>query len=265
MYSLAKISLKFIKYFFTALNGKGHGVHSPFVFDFIKYVLNDKIKYEAYDTIEGVRKKMIVDERLLTIQDFGAGSTVVKGNKRKVNSIAKSSLKPAKYGQLLFRIVQYYEGKNIVELGTSLGVTTAYLAASTKSNTVTTFEGADEVAAVALQNFNNLQFNNIEIIKGNFDDTLPKFLQSSSKIDLAFVDGNHRKQPTLQYFEMLLEKATNNSILVFDDIHWSKEMEEAWEIICRHPSVTLTIDLFFIGLVFFRKEQKKVQHCVIRF
>lgn len=265
MYSLVKLASKFIKYFVTASNGKGHGMHSPFVFDFIKNVLNDKRQFYAYSSIEDIRKQLITDDTVLTIEDFGAGSTVVKGSQRKVSSIARSSLKPAKFGQLLFRIVNFYHPGTIVELGTSLGVTTAYLAAPDRNNQVITFEGAQQVADVAQRNFDGLGYENIMIVRGNFDDTLHVALNQIPSIQLAFVDGNHRKEPTLRYFEQLLPKASENSIFIFDDIHWSKDMEEAWEIIRAHPSVTLTIDLFFIGLVFFRKEQKKVQHFSIRF
>lgn len=265
MYSLIKLASKYIQYFITASNGRGHGVHSPFVFDFIKNVLNDRRHFYAYDHIEDIRRKMITDETVLTIEDFGAGSTAVKGNQRKVSSIARSSLKPAKFGQLLFRIVHYYGLSTIVELGTSLGVTTGYLASPNTKNAVATFEGAAQVAAVAQQNFVALGLGNIQIVRGNFDDTLQPALCNMPAIDLAFVDGNHRKEPTLRYFEQLLPKANENSIFIFDDIHWSKDMEQGWDQIKKHPSVTLTIDLFFIGLVFFRKEQKKVQHFSVRF
>ncbi|MCY7422425.1 MAG: class I SAM-dependent methyltransferase [Chitinophagaceae bacterium] len=265
MYSLVKIASKYIRYFLFASNGKGHGVHSPFVFDFIKNVLNDKRQFYAYESVEGVRKQMITNDTVVTITDYGAGSTVSKSNERKVNSIARASLKPAKYGQLLFRIANYYKSKTIVELGTSLGVTTAYLASANPSGKVLTFEGADEVSNIASQNFEHLGLNNIEVIEGNFDNTLIGALQKLSSVDLAFVDGNHRKEPTLNYFYQLLEKANESSIFIFDDIHWSKTMEEAWDEIRHHASVTLSIDLFFIGLVFFRPEQKKQQHFTVRF
>ena len=172
MYSLVKITLKYLRYFFTSSNGRGHGVHSPFVFDFIKNVLNDKRYFYAYQYAEEVRKKMLIDERELTIQDFGAGSSQVKGNKRKVSSITRSSLKPAKYGQLLFRMVNYYQPASVIELGTSLGVTTAYLALANTNVMVNTMEGATEVADIALENFKGLALNNINLVKGNFDETL---------------------------------------------------------------------------------------------
>ena len=126
-------------------------------------------------------------------------------------------------------------------------------------------EGSLEVAAIAKRNFEALQLNNISVIEGNFDDTLPGLLSKINTADFVFVDGNHRKEPTVNYFEQLLAHSTNNTILIFDDIHWSSEMEEAWDYIKQHTAVTLTIDLFFIGIVFLRSEQKEKQHFNIRF
>jgi predicted O-methyltransferase YrrM len=265
MYSVLQLAQRFTKYFLTASNGKGHGIHSPFVFNFVESVLNDKAQYEPYNKIEQLRNHLLQDQQVLTIEDFGAGSTVSKSNKRKVAEIAKSSLKPTKFGQLLFRMVQHHKPTIIIELGTSLGVTTCYLASGDKNATVYTMEGAPQVAEVANKNFEQLSLENIQLIQGNFDETLSRQLNNLSTVDLAFVDGNHRKQPTLNYFYQLLKKANENSILVFDDIHWSKEMEEAWKEIQSDPNVTLTIDLFFVGIVFFRKEQKVQQHFTIRF
>ncbi|WP_018613272.1 O-methyltransferase [Segetibacter koreensis] len=259
------VGFRFFKYYITALNGKGHGVHSPFVFEFITKVMNDNRHFYAYNSVEQVRQSVLKNNKVLSITDFGAGSTVTKSNKRKVSDIARSALKPKKFSQLMFRIVNYYSANTIVELGTSLGITTGYLALGNLLGTVYTFEGASEVAAIAKDNFSQLALNNIDVIEGNFDETLQPQLNKINKIDFAFVDGNHRKEPTIRYFEQLLQKSTESSVFIFDDIHWSKGMEEAWEYIKQHSSVTLTIDLFFIGIVFFRKEQKVPQHFVIRF
>ncbi len=162
-------------------------------------------------------------------------------------------------------MVNHYQPKFILELGTSLGITSSYMASAQPNAKVTTMEGAKAVAAVAQKNFNALGLQNINIVQGNFDNTLPGVLKKTNVVDLAFVDGNHRREPTLQYFEQLLQKSNDNTILVFDDIHWSAEMEQAWASIQAHPRVTLTIDLFFIGLVFFRAEQKVKQHFTVRF
>ncbi len=249
----------------TASNSKGHGVHSPFVFEFIKFVLNDKTKYDCYSTIEKQRQTLLKDTTVIEVEDFGAGSTVIKTKQRVVKDIAASSLKPKKYSQLLFRMIQFYNKKNVVELGTSFGITTSYIASAKNNPIVTSMEGSQSIAQIAQQNFEALQIKNIEIIEGDFGKTLSVFLAESTNIDLAFLDGNHRKIPTLRYFEQILIKSTQETIFVFDDIHWSKEMEEAWEEIKTHEAVTLTIDLFFIGIVFLKKDFKVKQHFSVRF
>lgn len=239
-------------------------MHSPFVFEFIKNVLNDTKEYECYKPIEKVRKNLLVNNQVIEVEDFGAGLTVIKTKSRIVKSIAASSLKPKKYSQLLFRIVQYYKKANVLELGTSFGTTTAYLA-SGNSVVVTTMEGSQNIAAIAKNNFSQLGLNNIEIIEGDFNKTLPVFLSTNKNLDFIFLDGNHRKVPTLKYFEEILLKTNEQTIFVFDDIHWSKEMEEAWELVKHHHQVTLTIDLFFIGIALLGKNFKEKQHFAIRF
>jgi len=261
-YQLAK---KYLRYYITASNGTGHGMHSPFVFEFITKVLNDSRTYYCYTTIEQLRARLKQDNTTLTIEDFGAGSRVASHHQRTVASIAASALKPKKFSQLFFRIVDHYQPQTIIELGTSLGITASYMASAKPAAQVITMEGAAEVAAIAKRNFASLGLTNIKVTEGNFDNTLPGVLQKLKQVDLAFVDGNHRKQPTLQYFKQLLAKSHEGSILVFDDIHWSAEMEEAWAEIQQHPQVTLTVDLFFIGLVFFRTGQKVKQHFTVRF
>ncbi|WP_153800281.1 O-methyltransferase [Foetidibacter luteolus] len=265
MYSKLQLLKKFIQYRVAASNGKGHGVHSPFVYEFIRHVLNDDRTYYCYQQIEQLREKLKQDDRVLTIEDFGAGSRVNPHYERSVSSIAKSALKQKKFSQLLFRMINYYRPQTTLELGTSLGITTAYLAAADTGAKVITMEGAQAVADVARKNFQSLNLHNISLVQGNFDDTLPPLLQQLPVIDFAFIDGNHRKDPTVNYYHKLLPKTNANSILIFDDIHWSEEMEAAWEYIKNQEAVTLSIDLFFIGIVFFRKESKVKQHFTIKY
>ena len=265
MYSSFELAFKYLNYWLTSSNGKGHGVHSPFVFDFIKNVLNDEREFDCFQTIEALRASLKSDDTEINVPDFGAGSRKNLDNKRKISAIANSSLKPKKYSQLLFRIIHQYKPKTILELGTSLGITTSYLSFANPASSIITMEGAPEVANVARNNFSRLALSNIKVIEGNFDDNLPAVINQLTTIDFAFIDGNHRKQPTINYFNQLAKISTESTILIFDDIHWSKDMEAAWNEIKQHPSVTLTIDLFFIGLVFFRKEQKVKEHFSIRF
>lgn len=265
MYSSLQLAKKYLRYWFSASNGKGHGVHSPFVFDFITQVLNDKRQFDCFRFIESTREDLKMNHAEINVPDFGAGSRMQLKTKRKISDIARSSLKPRKYSQLIFRMVHYYKPQTILELGTSLGITTSYLSFANPEARIITMEGAPEVAAVANKNFKKLNLSNIQIVVGNFDDTLPSAISSLSSAGFTFIDGNHRKQPTLNYFNRLIPKSSSSTILIFDDIHWSIEMEEAWEEIKQHPSVTLTIDLFFIGLVFFRPEHKIKEHFTIRY
>jgi predicted O-methyltransferase YrrM len=265
MYSSVQLARKFIHYYLHADNGKGHGMHSPFVFQFILHVLNNRSNYLPPAEIEAVRKQLLQDKRMLKIDDFGAGSRVANTKQRTVSEAAGAALKSKKYAQLLYRLVRHYNPRTILELGTSLGITTSYLAAANPLANILTIEGSKAIADVAAENFSKLGCTNIEQRIGNFDDLLPDAIRQLSSIDLAYVDGNHRYSPTINYFNQLLPALHNNSILVFDDIHWSEEMEKAWEEIKQHPSVQCTVDVFFLGFVFFRKEFKVAQHFRVRF
>jgi len=265
MYSRFQLAFKYLQYYLTASSGKGHGAHSPFIFHFITKVLNDKFKYPDYIGIEQLRRQLLKDQTFLTIEDLGAGSMVNKTDQRTVASIVKNAVKPKKYGQLLYRMVKEYKPKTILELGTSLGITTSYLANGNTAAKIITMEGATQVAKIAKQNFNKLKLQNIQLIEGNFDGTLPSVINQLPSLDFAFIDGNHQQEPTKRYFQQLLRKTHNDSILIFDDIHWSREMEQAWHTILKHPSVRCSIDLFFIGIILFRNEFREKQHFTIRF
>lgn len=270
MYNHFQLATKYLQHYLAASNGKGHGMHSPFIFHFITQVLNDKQQYSEYDTVENLRSELLKDKTVLTIEDFGAGSSINKTNERTVASIAKNAAKPKKFGQLLFRMVKAYQPATILELGTSLGITTSYLSLAKPTAKLITMEGANAVANIARNNFEKLKLKNCLIEQGNFDHTLPAIIRALSEVegpsvDFAFIDGNHRQEPTERYFLGLLPKTNNDSILIFDDIHWSREMQAAWETIKAHPSVRCTIDLFFIGIVFFREEFREKQHFSVRF
>jgi predicted O-methyltransferase YrrM len=265
LYSPSALALKYLRYYVNAANGKGHGVHSPFVFTFIKEVLNDRTNYPEYAKVEKLRQKLRNDHRDIQVLDLGAGSVHGDGSLRKISTIARNAAKPAKFGQLLFRIMRHYKPEQVLELGTSLGITTAYLAMGNRATTVSSIEGSPAVADIAGQNLQELSLQNVQVQTGGFDELLPAVAKSLTGSALVFIDGNHSKQPTLNYFHTLLPRLGHGSILIFDDIHWSKGMEEAWEEISAHPSVMLTIDLFFIGIVFFRNEFQIKQQFTIRF
>ena len=207
MYSAFQLAKKYLHYYINAKNGKGHGIHSPFVFDFVIHVLNDRGKYDCYYIIESLRKELLSDNSIIEVEDFGAGSAVIPAAKRKIKSIAKSSLKNKKFAKLLFRIVNYYQPETIIELGTSFGITTCYLACANKKSGVYTFEGSRAIADIASRNFKKAGLQNIKLVRGKFDETFLDALATVKKVDLAFVDGNHRKKATLDYFSHLQEKS----------------------------------------------------------
>lgn len=264
MYSPLTLAAKYIDYRLAASNGKGHGIHSPFVFDFVKQVLNDKTSYPEYEVVERLRSRLLADKTPVPMEDYGAGSRDDVGSKS-VAQIARISAKSPKYAQLLFRIVRFFQPQYVLELGTSLGISSAYLSLANKISVMVTGEGNCAVAALARNNFDSLRLTNVRVITGNFDNTLPEMVSAIPLIDFAFIDANHRKKPTLTYFNELLKKMSDRSVIIFDDIHWSAEMEGAWSEIKKHPSVMLTVDLFFLGIIFFRPEFKVKQHFRIRF
>lgn len=251
--SQIKHFLKFIKFIIKARNTKGHGVHSPFVFDFLSNVIYTKNEFYVFNDIESIRKNLNQNHQELFIKDLGTGVD----RKSTVSSIARKSLQKKKYAQLFFRIINQYKFQNILELGTSLGVTTAYLASTSCKSKCATLEGSPEIAMIAHDNFKKLNLSNIELIEGNIDNTLPQALNLLKKVDFALIDANHQSKAVLSYFEQIIQHSASNAILVIDDIYWSEDMELAWNTIKNHPKVTTTIDLFQLGIVFLKTELHK--------
>jgi predicted O-methyltransferase YrrM len=243
---------------------KLHGVHSPFVFGLYHHVIRHDGKYSAYPRVEALRQKLLTDNRKLQVTDFGAGPKSGSKRERKVKDIARTAAKPAKYAQLLFRLANHFQPHTIFDLGTSLGITTSYLAEARRKSTFYTFEGCPAIARVARENMERLGLKQVQLIEGNLDETLQQQLQQVERLDFVFFDGNHRYEPTMRYFNACLAKSHEDSVFVLDDLYWSAEMKQAWQEIKRHPQVMQTVDLFFIGLVFFRKSQPK-EHFTLHF
>ena len=254
----------YFKYLLKAKHYKGHGIHSPFMFELVSDVLWEKHPFYAFEQIDGYRAELLRSDEVIEVTDLGAGSHKLKSNKRKVADICRSSAIRKKYGEFLFRLVSRYKSKTIVELGTSLGISSMYLAMPGKNNKVITIEGCPETAAIAKDGFEKYGLDNVEALTGRFKDVLPGVIENVETIDLLFVDGHHERDATIEYFNLCKTKAGNDSIFIFDDIHWSKGMEEAWDVIRSDKGVTLSADLYQLGLVFFCKECKK-QHYIVRF
>ena len=256
---------KWLHYHVQASNAKGHGIHSPFVYDLIHEVFNDQSIYYSYQAIESLKKELILEERVIEVVDLGAGGYGTNKLQRKIADIAKNSLSEQKFGRLLFRLVNHYDFKKIIELGTSLGISAAYLASANRHAKVITLEGSREVAAVAELTFQKLNLENIVQVIGNFEDNLKDAFELNIDPDLIFIDGNHRKKPVLEYFEFFIGRVSSPSMIIIHDIHWSREMEEAWLIIRKDPRVKMSIDIFSAGLIFIREEFQVKQSFTIRF
>ena len=270
----------------TAWNTGGEGVHSPYLFEWVRMVMMDKNSFYIWGEIERCREKMLRDERELEFVDYGSAiksRSLENGSKtacrlefrdmRRVCDIARRSLAKRKYAQMLSRLVNWlgtshslengsetaysleFRGLTIVELGTSLGVTTAYMAAMDSRNRVVTFEGCEAVANMARENWKALNINNIECRVGEID--AEQLTRDIEHLDVAFIDANHTYVSTCEYFDVLAGKVREKSVIVVDDIHCSEEMEKAWKAICADERVTSTIDLYQMGLVFFDKHYWK--------
>lgn len=241
-----------------------HGVHSPFVYDLISQVLRSSTELPEFGTIEALRDDLLDSEQTIRVNDLGAGSRVFDLPVRRVADTARTALKTPQQAQMLFRLARYFQARNVLELGTSFGITTLYLALGADEGTVHTIEGCPQTMRIAQHHFDQLKQRNIVPMLGSFRSKLPETLQRMGEADLVFIDGHHAKEPTVDYFGQCLAKAHNDTVFVFDDIHWSRGMEQAWEEVKAHPRVTVTIDLYNLGLVFLRSEQAK-EHFTLRY
>ena len=246
---------------FLRLSKNKHGVHSPFVYNLTTQCFNDKTRYKAYTVFKKHRKALGKDQTAIEIKDFGEGSRIFKGNARKVSEILKVAGLRKKRQRLLYRITKYLGCKDILELGTSLGLGSVALALSDRRNTIHTVEGCPNTLKKAEEYFKKCDILNVETHQELFSEYLSKL--TTETFDLVFIDGDHNGERTYHYFESLLQHVHNDTLLIFDDIYWSQHMTKAWNNIIAHPKVTVSIDTFHWGLVFFRKEQQK-QHFIIR-
>jgi len=237
-------------------------IHSPFVYNLIVKVLEDQSFYPAYKEVENRAEILKHDRRSILRPVLGARHSKTLTH-NKISAIARKECIRRRYGRLLYRMVHEFKPANILELGTSLGISTAYMSLAYPGSRIFTMEGCDELSMIAEKTFKFLNAGQVEVIKGDFDQVMPGALQRIESLDMVFIDGNHKKEPVLNYFNQILAKVHNDSILILDDIHWSKEMQSAWLEICNHEKVKVTMDLFQIGLVFFKKELSKENFVIL--
>jgi predicted O-methyltransferase YrrM len=253
---------KFFKYYFSAITQ--YNVQSPFLHKFLTEVLDTKKQYYIFSSIENERNLLLKNTDKIQRQDFGAGS--ISKNKpltTEIKNLAKYSLSGQKQCRILFNLVIFKQPECILEMGTSLGISTSYLASAKKNAALFTMEGDPAVAAVAKMIFHRLHLHNISLVEGKFSNTLPVILQSCTKLDMVFIDGHHDEEATVVYFNQILKKCHPYSVIIIDDIYWSEGMSNAWNQIKLNPEVSLTIDLYFMGIVFTDKALSKEDLVII--
>ena len=250
---------QYIKFLLKSTNQ--HGVHSPFVYQFVTKCLYDKKKYDAYKKLQNYRKTLKNSKAELDITDLGEGSKTLGNEVRKVSQMVSTSSSTKKEARLLYRVAKYFKLSSVLELGTSLGVGTYAFALANENSKIITIEGCKNTSNFTQSQFQDLGIDNTYFNIGAFSFEIEKLEQKH--FDCIYFDGHHNKEATIQYFEALIPKVHNDSIFIFDDIYWSKEMTEAWDYIKAHKAVTVTVDCFHLGFIFFRKEQAK-EHFRIR-
>jgi predicted O-methyltransferase YrrM len=252
------------KYLQYRLNAKDeHSVHSPFVYTLYTEVIINKHGYYAFDELNKIRKQLLTNQQSIEVVDLGAGSKKMTST-RKIADIAKYSVAQKKYSELLFRLTNYFKPESVLELGTSLGLSALYMAQASPNGVVTSVEGCPNTHGFAKKLIASTGIKNIETINQSFDDAFATTLQHK-KFDLVYIDGNHTYEATIKYFNELLKSTNENSVLIFDDIYWTPGMTKAWEEIKAHAAVTLSIDLYKVGLIFFRKENKQKEHFCLKY
>lgn len=235
-------------------------IHSPYVFSFITHILEGK--QEGYD---GVAKSLYTyykkhSNKVNLALNAGAGSQEVKNQLYRPQELIHKLGLPDKYGKILYALVKDDEIERVIELGTSIGTSAAFMAAA-GNKPIVSIDANPEVLASTKQAFDTIMpEHQIEFVQAYFDDVLDQVIQGSLKHTLVFIDGDHNKEAVLRYFNTCLQFAEQPAVIVFDDIYWSEGMTEAWQEICIHPKVKLSIDLYRIGIVFFREESLTKEH-----
>ncbi len=259
-----KLLINYIVYTLRRKGAKGHGIHSSFVFKFNRDVLNNTYQYEKYQLLKDFRSSLAKNNNKITVYDLGAGSNVFASEKRIVSEILKVSASSSKTGRLLFRLANFIKPQTTVELGTSLGYGTVCLAAGSSEGIVYSLEACPRQLKVAEDELNIAGISNVELINGDFRTKLPELLNNLSTVDLVYFDGDHRKESLLWQYNQCVGKAGKNTIFVVGDIHWSDEMQKGWKILCKDPGVSISVDLYYCGLLFFRDGMVK-QHYILSY
>lgn len=237
-----------------------YDIHSPFVFQLVKAMLEDRRRFYVFSDLAGLREHIKYNYNLVPQSQFGAGSQIITKKEISIAELGRKVAVDEKNGQLLFRLVNFLKPKHLLELGTSLGLSTLYQAAAALSGQMISIEGSPAIAQVAQQHIGGLGYQNIKVLNGSFESQLPQVLSDFPRLDYVYLDGDHSYAPTLSYFEQCLPHLHDQSVFVVADIYWSDEMLKAWKELQAHPSVSLSVNFYDFGILFFRKENQEKEH-----
>lgn len=254
--------LSYLKWRCHARTKQGHSVHSPFLYALIANSLHKTMPSEKVAAVEHYRKKLLSDKRLVHVTDFGAGSSYGNGAERRICDMARHSSMSARDGRLLYNLACSMSCRNFIELGTNLGIGTLYLSSVDSCERVVTIEGCPNLSGMAKLQFDALHLDKINCVNAEFSEVLQKSLESLPSVDFVYFDGNHQYGPTLAYFEKCLPFAHNDTVFVFDDIHKNAEMERAWKELSVNQNVTLSLDFYTMGVLFFRRQLSRQTICL---
>lgn len=264
-FSTATLSLKYLQHRFTAGYRNGFGIHSPYLYDLVRNVIFNQQKQAVPDYVQQLHSRLKKDRQILELNEIGAGSRVTQAGKRTVSSIARGSSVTSKQGALLFRICKWYAPSVILEFGTGLGISTAYLAAGSGGAPVITVEGCKTKHLFAVGNMIPELAPKIEFLEGDFTIHFSSMLKKVEERALVFIDGDHRYLPTMDKVTACLKKENIKEVmLILDDIYWSKEMEKAWDDCISMEMADISLDLFHFGLLIKRGGIAR-QHFKIKF
>lgn len=230
-------------------------IHSPFLFSLMQYVFDDSKKNRPpvfYD-IENHRKTLTTNKKTIVFNDYGTGGDKKKEKNIAIKKIAIKSLKQAKYARFLYRLVKHIKPLNVVELGTSLGITTVYLSLGVEGKgQICTVEADKNIQVIAKENWEKiLGENKIKSYLFDGNEKWPMLCNNLEKIDFLFIDANHRKEAMIRYLLQAMPYLHKKSVVVFDDINWSYETLEAWTLIKERKEVSLSFDIYQMGILFF--------------